>query len=223
MRGMRAALERVRRDEGMGLVELLIYSSLLVVIFTVAGGILISSIQAETQVRGLTETSNTGQLISRSVEEGVRNASGPLGELDPVQAKGILAEVMTTEGQLMRARVAVGAADGNITWECQAWFYSTTTTGFYTARNSSAAVADPTGFDVAANGAHEPRAGSDRWLLIGEGVRLEDGASTFFGAGDDSVILRFEVASENVSLVLIPNTVVQRKLAAGGTGPTVCY
>lgn len=211
-----------RDDSGLSLIELLVYCMLLGVILAVTGGILISSLSAQQQVTGLTETADVGQLISRSVEEGVRNASGPLGATDPDQIIGIRAEPMTSDGQLLRARVAVGATGGVVTWECQAWFYSPETESFYWARDASGAISNPGGFSVDA-GQHVADDGDDAWILVGSGVELPTGSSTFFGTAESQVTLRFTVKAEDVSLVLIPNTVVSRKPVVGGTGPTACF
>ena len=213
-----------RDDSGLGLIELLIYCMLLGVILAVTGGILISSLSAQRQVTGLTETADVGQLISRSVEEGVRNASGPLGATDPDQIIGIRAEPMTSAGQLLRARVAVGSAGGVVVWECQAWFYSPETESFYWATDTSNAVADPGGFSIQSGSAeHVADFGDASWILLGSGVELPAGSASFFGTAESQVTLRFTVKSEDVSLVLIPNTVVSRKPVVGGSGPTSCF
>lgn len=222
------ALARLREqpaDAGINLVELLLYSFFLTAIFAVSGGLLISAISAQNQVTGFTEAADKGQLIARSIEEGVRNASGPAGAASPDEIDGIRAEAMTASpvGQLLRARVAVGAVDATVQWECQAWYYSGETGAVYFTRSSTGAIADPGNFSVV-GGEHVPNAGSARWLLLGDGITLPADAPEFFGtSGQGRVVLKFEVASDDVSLVLIPNTVVTRKSTIGGTGPTACF
>jgi hypothetical protein len=209
-------------DAGFGLAELIVYAALAVVVLTLGGSMLISALSTRSQVTTLSEATSIGQLISGSIQEGVRNASGPPGTTDPEQRAGIKAEVTTARGQLLRARVAVGSANGTVVWRCQAWYFSSQTEAVYSAVNATEAVADPGGFAVV-NGRHSPAAGADEWLLLGEGVRLAPDASAFFGAGNDRVVLRFMIVDDDVSLVLIPTTVVKRTLEAGGTGPTTCY
>jgi hypothetical protein len=209
-------------DAGFGLAELIIYSALAVVVLALGGSMLISSLTTRTQVTTLSEATSVGQLISGSIQEGVRNASGPPGTTDLEQRAGIKAEVTTARGQLLRARVAIGSTNGAVRWRCQAWYFSSETHAVYSAVNATGAVADPGGFGVV-NGRHSPATGAENWLLIGEGVRLAPDASAFFGAGNDRVVLRFMIVDEDVSLVLIPTTVVKRTLEAGGTGPTTCY
>ncbi len=228
------ALDAVRRvrdrrasdESGFSLVELLVYTLFIGVIFALAGGMLISALSAQGQVTGYTQAADAGQLIARSVEEGVRNASGAAGEEDAERIDGIRAEPMLADnaGQLLRARVAIGANDGTVQWECQAWFYSAPTESVYFARSTAGAVPDPGQFEVTADGRHVADNSGGNWLLLGSGVRLPADAPEFFGtSGGGRVVLRFEVARDNVSLVLIPNTVVARKPTLGGEGPTSCF
>jgi hypothetical protein len=209
-------------DAGFGLAELIIYAALSVVVLALGGAMLISALNARSQVTDLSEATSVGQLISASVQEGVRNASGAPGATDPVQRSGIKAELTTDRGQLLRARVAVGSSNGSVVWRCKAWFYSPETEAVYSADSATGTVVDPVGFSVT-RGVHAPAAGPNKWLLLGEGVKLPTGTTAFFGAGSDRVVLRFEVTNNEVSLVLIPSTVVKRTLEAGGTGPTSCY
>jgi len=212
----------VRDDRGFSLAELIFASAFSIVIMLIVGGILVGAMNANKQVGSLTHAASTGQLIARSVESGVRNAAGPLGSTDPDQAAGMKAETVTANGQLFRARVAIGAAAGTVVWQCQAWFYSSTTGGVYWATSNAGAIADPVSFTVI-NGAGVAQVAGTNWKLLGDGVSMPTGVSAFFGAANKKVVLRFNVASENVSLVLIPSTVVQRTLHIAGTGPTACF
>jgi type II secretory pathway pseudopilin PulG len=189
-------------DNGFTLVELLVFSFFSVIILAIAGGILISSLNVERETRGLAETANLGQLVSRTVEEGARNASD------------IRAEPLTAAGQLLRARVAVGTTGGSVTWECQSWYYSAVTTGFYWATSTTGAVSAPTS---------EAELRASPWLFLGDGLHPDDETGTFFGSDGSNVTLRFRVSSDDVDLVLIPNTVVKRQSATGGVGPATCF
>lgn len=189
-------------ESGMSLVELLIYSVLAIVVLTLVGGVLTASLKAENQVRSLSSTASLGQLVSRSVEEGVRNASG------------IRAEIEDANGQLLRARVAIGTVAGSVEWECQAWYYAPSTSSFYWAKNKTGMIAAPATLDDLA---------ASPWVLLGDGIHRADGADAFFGSAENQVILRFKVSVDDVDLVLIPNTVVKRMPASGGTGPATCF
>jgi len=199
---VRAVSAAGRGADGYTLVELLIYCLFSVVILAVVGGMLISSLTVEHEVRGLTETSSLGQLISQSVEEGARNASD------------IQAEPTVAAGQLLRARVAVGTSAGVVTWQCQAWYYASATKSFFWAKSGTAAIPIP----LAGTNMH-----AAPWLFLGDGVSPDGAGGAFFGSDGTNVILRFKVSSDAVNLVLIPNTVVKRQAAAGGTGPTTCF
>ena len=221
--------ERLRADDGFGLAELGIYAALSVVVLTICGSIFISTLKVRTQVVELTDAVSIGQLIATSVEEGVRNASGPPGATDATQRLGVKSEPATSFGQLLRARVAVGTDAGTVVWQCQAWFYSIDTRAVYASTNTTGLIDDPVSFSVV-GGSHEASAGDDDWTLLGDGITFTEGHPQIFGtstsgsqAGQANVVLYFEVTKDGTSLVLIPTTVVNRKLEAGGTGPTTCY
>lgn len=61
-------------SSGYTLVELLVYMMLMVVVLVIVGGFLISSLSAQNSVANATQASTAGQLVSRSVGHGVRDA-----------------------------------------------------------------------------------------------------------------------------------------------------
>lgn len=224
---MKRIRARLADDAGFSLAELGVYAVLAVTILLIVSSILINAFNTREQVTDLTDAVSVGQLIANSIEEGVRNASGPPGTVDAVQRLGVKSETVTATGQLLRARVAVGASGGTVEWQCQAWFYSPDTEAVYAATNATQAVTDPVSFSVI-DAVHTPAVGSDNWVLLGEGIKLEVDHPAIFGTNTSSgtqarVVLYFEVVRDDVSLVLIPTTVVNRKLEAAGTGPSVCY
>ncbi len=200
--------------------ELAVYAALSVVILTIVASLFKSSLDTRTQVTDMSTAAGVGQLIATSVAEGVRNANGPLGATDDDQKRGIKAELMTATGQLLRARVAVGAQNGSIVWRCQAWFFSPVTSSVYST-SSDQLIVDPVGF-TQSGGVHAPTAGTNSWALVGSGVQLAD-VPVFFGANAQGVALHFNVATTEDPLLLIPTMVVPRSLAAGGTGPDTCF
>ena len=101
---------REHPESGMTLVELLIYSMLLVVILTIAGGIMINSLQSQQTVSTVSSAASTGQLVSTSVSQGIRNASA------------FEAAAPTSLGQVLRSRTVSVTSTGVATWQCQAWF-----------------------------------------------------------------------------------------------------
>ena len=64
-----------QRDAGYTLVELLFYSSLLVLILTVVGGMLLNTITSEQKVLDSAQANSSSQVIASSVQSGVRNAT----------------------------------------------------------------------------------------------------------------------------------------------------
>ncbi len=210
-------------ERGFSLIELVLYIVFSSAILLLAAGMFASAFNARTQVLALTTAASEGQLISRSVEEGVRNAAGPAGSTGPAEF-GVYAELPTADGsQIMRARVALGDSSGAITWQCQAWYYSSSTTSIFFTRNALGAVPDPGGFTETSPGSYAADDGSANWVLLSDHVRLPATTGQFFGAAGGRVILNFEITNDDVSLVLIPNTVVTRKPAIVGSGPNSCY
>lgn len=218
-------------DAGFSLAELGVYSVLSVVILLICSTIFIGSTTTRAQVVNLTTATSVGQLIANSVAEGAHNAAGAPGSSGD-QRLGVKAEEMTAEGQLLRARVAVGASDGTVIWQCQAWFYSTTTKAIYVATNPTTMVVDPVSFSII-NSIHTASAGTDHWTLLGDGIELYDpdqpeAHPQVFGSdgttgGLAQVVLYFSVTKNDTTLALIPTTVVNRQIEATGTGPTECY
>lgn len=74
MAAARVECARPSSNAGFTLVELLVYSVLMIVVLLIVGGFLISSLRAQNTVANATQASSAGQLVSRSVGHGVRNA-----------------------------------------------------------------------------------------------------------------------------------------------------
>lgn len=138
----------------MTLIELLLYIALSVVILAVAGAMLVSATRAQTQVSGATSASTVGQLIMRSVQTGVRNAS-QVNLPAPVGGTQVLT-VRTQDGQTP------------VSWSCQAWYFTPTAGGsIYTMRiPATAAIPAPTPGNLSS------------WTLLGTGVSVA-GAQVF--------------------------------------------
>jgi type II secretory pathway pseudopilin PulG len=142
-------------ESGLTLVELLLYMGLSVVVLVVAGAMLVSSTRAQTQVSGATSASTAGQLIMRSIETGVRNASQV--DLPATTASGT---------QLLTVRTQDGETP--VQWSCQAWYFTPDAGGgsLYT-RRMPATTAIPS-----------PAGGLSSWTLLGAGVSVS-GAPVF--------------------------------------------
>lgn len=72
---MRHRLHRASRDdEGLTLVELIIYMSLTVVVGTIVVSMFISTIQTQERVTAVTQATTRGQVVAQSIEKALRNA-----------------------------------------------------------------------------------------------------------------------------------------------------
>lgn len=94
------AIDEVGRDDGMTLVELILYSALSVLLLTVLASVFIMSWQADAATRRRDTATGAAHIITNSIQTSFRNASD-----------------FRLDGSLLRARVATGASG----WECQAW------------------------------------------------------------------------------------------------------
>ncbi|RJT88506.1 hypothetical protein D6T64_10265 [Cryobacterium melibiosiphilum] len=177
---------RPEAQEGFTLVELLIYMLFALVVLSIIGGLLISSLSIERDVRSASTAADTGQLISRSVQVGVRNAS-------------YVALQNIDDTQFLLARTA--GTTSPVVWACQAWFFTPAGGGtVYTKRLSPAAViAPPTG------------AALTSWIKLGDGV--SPGGTPVFGGVDGRITVALAIdAGENLP-VSINSTATMRTLA----------
>lgn len=94
------AIDECRRDDGMSLVELIVYSGLSALFLTVLAGVFIASWQADATTRNRDAATGAAHLITNSIQTSIRNASD-----------------FKVDDSLLRARVATGASG----WECRAW------------------------------------------------------------------------------------------------------
>jgi len=138
-------------DRGVSLVELLVYSVLLVVVLALVGSMTYRTLVSQRDVRAVTEANNRAQLVAASVEAGVRSAAAlkhtPLSGGD----------------ELLIARTQTGAVDA-ATWSCQEWYYDASTQTLYAKR-----VAES---DATAPAIEEPTTVGDysTWMVLSEGL-----------------------------------------------------
>lgn len=215
---------RSRDNSGFTLIELVISSALGILLLTVAASILLSMFRTRDVSSDLSNATTVGQLISRSIEEGVRNAApGPVPtDSAVVSDNGILSSV-DGNGQLLRARVAMGTSGGDITWQCMAWYYSPTA-GTITEAHSNSMINDPGGFTWSGH-TIEPTISQlgVNWTLLGEHITPADGSTLVFNSHDGEMDLNFKVTNGSTALVLVPNVIMPRKITGTGTGPGQCY
>lgn len=182
-------------EDGLTLVELIIYGLLLVVVLGIVGSIMISALSIEREVRASTESTTAAQLAAESIVSGVRN--GTARELTSVG-----------DDQLLKIRTA-GGNPGTVTWHCAAWYYSPSSGTIRTTRTAddSTGVATPTS---------EPLT----WTLIAEGVTTADPSGEIFTATTDGVRLNFTAEAGEGAMVVIDSSATLR---AGGTESASCF
>lgn len=183
MTGMPRLLRRLRDESsGFTLVELVVASSLTVVIAVVIGGILLTSLGSERTIRTTTQATSGGQLVAQSIDKGVRNATW--------------IELTTGAGDYFLAvRTAGGGA--TVTWNCQAWYISPDGSAY--TRTSSSRITKPAGSSDVAG-----------WTLLTTGIRPADGASILTRNGRE-IAITFEVDAGDAPAVLISTSALSRQ------------
>lgn len=174
----------LKRDEGVSLVELLIYMLLAVTVLTIIAAILINSLRAESAVRTSAQATDTAQLAAQSLNRGIHNASA-IEVTSP--ASGIT---------LVRTRSIDSSAAG--TWRCEAWVFAA---GAIRTMTSSAAIAPPT-TEVAV----------ESWFLLADGVEPIAAAPVFALAADErSLSVGFTVANGSGVPITLDTTIVSKQ------------
>jgi type II secretory pathway pseudopilin PulG len=181
-------------ERGFTLVELLIYSLLLLVVLGIVGAMLASTVSTSKTVDSVTSASTAAQIVSESVVRGVRNASD------------FQLTTPTGTDQLLVARTALGSA--TISWVCTAWYYSAAGGGTIRYTTSPTAIpAAPTAAQLAS------------WQLLDTGVVPATGTGVFTAAGAQ-LNLAFNGLAGTRPAVSITSSAFSR---AGSTGVPACY
>ena len=186
-------------ESGLTMVELMVYSVLLVVVLVAVGQIFLSSLRTESSVRTVVDATTAAQLGASSVETGIRNSS----------AHRITS--VTGGDQLLQARVAKGEAV--LTWVCAAWYFDYSATGVSQIRyheypETTVAMTVPTASQVA------------NWTLLVDGVKPSTGTSIFGGSGS-SLTLAYEVVAGDGQPPASISTTAYRRAPSPGSG--TCY
>ena len=188
-------------ERGITLIELLIYSSLSVLVLALIGGMLVNTLTAQRRVSERSEASSTGQIIAQSVHTGVRAAtelkltSAPTGQL----------LVLTSLGTSARSAPV-----------CEAWYFTPADGGaIYVTR------AAPTSARIVAPSAANLAAGTGGWALLGRGVQPDQSSPIFALQTANTVRLVFAVNSgEDSAPVRIATTSTSR---GNESEPNTCF
>lgn len=186
--------KRINSASGFTLIELLVYMMLAGLVLAIVGVMMINTLRTSKTTASVTEASNAGQLVSQSVEKGIRNSSDFF--LNPVGSD-----------QLLIARTAMGGA--TLTWKCAAWYYSAAGEGSIRYTISDAAIAAPDPATLAT------------WTLLDEGIEPIAPATTIFSlSGSDQLSIAFHGLAGDQPPVAISSSAHSR---AGATGSPACY
>ena len=171
------------RDESSGftLIELVVASSLTVIIAIVIGSMLISTLGSEKTIRTTTQATSAGQLVAQSIDKGVRNATW----IDLTAASG---EYFLT--------VRTASSTAVVTYSCQAWYV--TPAGSAYVKSSPTKITKPTGGNVTG------------WTLLTTGVQQAGTASILSRTGRE-VTITFEVDAGDAQNVLITTSALSRQ------------
>ncbi|TFD87758.1 hypothetical protein [Cryobacterium serini] len=171
--------ERRSNEAGYTLVEVLIYSSLMVLIFTLVGGILLNAMESEQKVLASADANGVSQLIVTSISSGMRNATQlDLPENtpdDPDDQLLVLTTVSSDPAQTAADRV------------CQAWFYTEENGGaMYYQRGATPEAINATSVDNLTG-----------WTLLGSGL-FPNGQPIFSGANtvNPAITLNFMINAD---------------------------
>jgi len=171
------------RERGFTLIEFSISAGLSIIVLLIVGGILTSGLRTASMAGVVTDAANTAQLIVRSVQASVRNASAVTVISDPLAGT-----------QLLLART-IGLDPNSTAASCQAWYYTPVNGGaVYTTKTTPASeISVPSGGPAGT------------WTLLGEGVTPADPTTgkVFNAPSGGRVELKFDVAAGTHPYVLI--------------------
>ena len=175
---------RAPAEDGVTLVELLVYSILLVTVLLMVGTIMISTQNIGLIVRESTTTASAAQLAATSIETGVRNATA-------VKLTDI------GDDQMLQVRT-VGSDPNTVVWRCQSWYFSAAagTIRFLSSASDAVPVASPTG---------EPT----NWGLLVNNVDPSTRTGIFTPSGN-SITMEFHGTAAGSAPVVIRTSVVLR-------------
>lgn len=112
IRRLQTGSEERRADAGFSLTELLVAAIIGGLVLTMLGGFLVSSLQADSQVRGLNTASARGELALDSLRTTLQSAAPPFS----------VAAGAASGDLIVRAAVA-GSGTGALAWDCVAFYY----------------------------------------------------------------------------------------------------
>ena len=186
-------LQRDDSERGYTLVELIVYSGLLLLVVIVVGSLFLSGLRTTERVRAMTAATTSAQVVADSIETNVRNSTDFL-----------LTNPSGTD-QFLVARTT--RRDATLSWQCVAWYYSASGTGSIRFKQSSGAILAPTPTELQA------------WTLVQQGIAPSTGAAVFTTSGQ-SLTLNFNSLVGDRPPVVISSSATSR---AGASGNLTCF
>ena len=204
-----SSLESAPADAGFSLTELLVAVIVGGLVLAMLGAFLVSSMQADRQVRDLNDASARGELALDTLRTSLQSAAPPIAVAAGMQAGDLI----------VRAAVA-GTGTGELAWDCIAFYYDAAAAELRTMREPGspgvpgARVATP---DVATLAT---------WTAVASGI-LPPATGAVFSLGDrdpgpgyeaDSGALdvRFRVDAGDLGQPAYEASIVSRSLSPGG-------
>jgi hypothetical protein len=157
-------------EQGLTLIELLVYMSFFVVVLVIVGGILINSLSVEKTVRGSTDAANLAQLLTESISQSVRNATA-IATPDAEESTGVAGTELLVLETLTSGVTA--------TVQCQAWLYVPLHGGQLFSARSDTTIPVPSVDYLAAVPADQPMSAPAGWSSFGEGINPASASPVF--------------------------------------------
>lgn len=169
---------QARGEQGLGLIELMIYAAFSLVVLGMVGSIFIVMLTTQQNVLATNSSASSAQLVATTVETGIRNST---------------AFALTTEPNGNQFLVARSAGSGaNPSWQCIAWYYSVD--GAIRYHRSESAITAPSSGELTS------------WTLLGTGLLPTQGSTIFSGSGR-ILNLDFQESSPETPTVTIATSV----------------
>ena len=181
------------RDQGFSLIELLVSTALFSLVMIVVVSVIITATTTQRTVSSVSSSASTGQLVTRSMQDGISNSATPLS----VTASG--------SDVLIKARTAGKAS--TLSWSCTAWYYSDAD---HTIRTTSSSNAIGT---VTATS-------QQSWTLLASNVRMIGTTPVFAAVGTTGVAVSFTVDASPMKPVAFVTTFTSQTTVVGSSP---CY
>lgn len=183
-------------EAGFTLIELMVGALLTVLVLSLVGGIVLSSTRSEGIVRSVAQATEAGQLVTSSVQSGIRNSALSLNSSVPFKLTK-----PTGSDQLLVALVVSNGATA--TASCAAWYYSATA-GEVRYTTSNTAIAAPSSTALAT------------WTLLSTGVAPIPPSTTIFSTPSTYKLnLAFQAAAGDASPIPFQSSITSRTAMSG--------